>query len=69
MNYISQLQHERDSLRAEVNRLRDGYVSLKSYLMSDKFASCDPIERSVNPDDILLRINEVLYGEEASHAR
>lgn len=63
MNYISQLQHERDTLTAEVERLRAGYSSLKSYLMSDKFASCDPIERSVNPDDILLRINEILYDE------
>lgn len=63
MNYISQLQHERDTLTAEVERLHAGYQTIKSYLMSDKFASCDPQERAVNPDDILLRINEILYGD------
>lgn len=61
MPYINQLQDERDRLRAEIERLRQGMHSVKTYLMSDKFASCDPIERAVNPDDVILRINEVLW--------
>lgn len=58
-NYINALQNERDNLREEIVALRGGLTRLLHYVSSDKFSQ-DPY---VNKDDIILRIREILYGD------
>lgn len=64
MPYINQLQDDNAKLRAEIRRLREGLNSIKIYCSLDKFSNESPDMRNVNPDDIILRVNEVMYASE-----
>lgn len=63
MPYINKLQDENAALQAEVARLKDGIRSVQAYLYSDKFAfkSDDISNSTVNVNDVILRLNEVMY--------
>ena len=58
MNYIKQLQAENEALR-------EGYAYLRAYLLSDKYSQ----DTTVNRDDILLRIMEIVQDADATRHR
>lgn len=56
MNYIKQLQQDKQELNEIVSKINEDVVDLFRYLHSEKFY----IDNSVNKDDIILRLNNVL---------
>ena len=60
MNYIKQLQADKQILLDENKALIEGYNELRQYLNLDKFGK----DIMVNKNDILLRINEIVNQPE-----
>lgn len=58
MNYIHQLQRQIKEKNQEIEGLREAIQSLREYLYHPKFQGVS--SAYVNPDDILLRIEEGL---------
>ena len=54
MNYIHQLQHDKDRLTAELAALREGLMDLERYLNLDKFA----VDPTVQVSDIHHRLSD-----------
>lgn len=53
MNYINQLQGERDGLQRQADTIADGLNDLRRYLQSDKFRCGDRLDGYVNTADVL----------------
>jgi hypothetical protein len=57
--YVRRLDAERKQAQAELESLKDGLYELRRYLLSPKFsAPCS----TVNPNDVLLRLDEATYN-------
>ncbi len=59
-NYIQKLQEENEILKKTIKNMENGLIEIKSYLCLPKFTDNFPANNFVNPDDIHLRINEIL---------
>jgi|KBSMisStandDraft_5_1062788.scaffolds.fasta_scaffold877996_3 hypothetical protein len=57
--YVRRLDAERRQAQAELGALQEGLNELRAYLTSAKFA---PPCATVNPQDVLLRLNESSYA-------
>ncbi len=62
-NYIKRLEEENRILKESIKEIEDELVGIKSYLCLPKFTENFPNNNFVNPDDIHLRINEILIAK------
>jgi len=65
MNYIKQLESDKQELQKEVNKTQDTLLEIYTYLNSDKFKGFDQRDGSlrdrVNVRDIIDRVLPVLH--------
>ena len=61
MNYIKQLQRDLHDAHAEIATLRDSLTAIRTYASSSKYhvTEREPMP-TMNPNDIVLRVNEAL---------
>jgi hypothetical protein len=60
MNYIKQLQTDRDDLQAQIERIREAANDLLNYAHSDKFQGDGAIGTYIAKQDIIERTRLIL---------
>ena len=60
MRYIDRLQAENNELKAVIESMTRGLNNLSDYAESDKFDAMSCGKKFINPNDILLRVSELL---------
>jgi len=57
MHYAKQLKSEIENQKAQIAEIRAGLKNLIMYCQSDKYAG---VIRTMNPDDVVLRVDEIV---------
>ena len=60
MNYIKQLQTDRDDLQAQIKRIEEAANDLLNYAHSDKFQGSSAIGTYISKNDVIERTRLIL---------